>query len=107
AVGTQLFYDPATRRHEPSGDHPENPKRLDAVMETVRTLERQGRLGVATPRPASDAEILRVHTPEYLKLVRSEIAAGRRALSTGDTEISPGSLDRSEERRVGKGCRAW
>src|SRR6185295_2810588 len=31
-------------------------------------------------------------TPEYLKLVRSEIAAGRRALSTGDTEISQGSL---------------
>jgi acetoin utilization deacetylase AcuC-like enzyme len=93
AVGTQVFYDPATRRHEPSGDHPENPKRLDAVMETVRTLERQGKLGVATPRPASEDEILRVHTPEYLKLVRGEIAAGRRALSTGDTEISPGSLD--------------
>jgi acetoin utilization deacetylase AcuC-like enzyme len=93
AVGTQVFYDPATRRHEPSGDHPENPKRLDAVMEAARTLERQGRLGVATPRPASEDEILRVHSPEYLKLVRSEIAAGRRALSTGDTEISPGSLD--------------
>jgi acetoin utilization deacetylase AcuC-like enzyme len=93
AVGTRVFYDPATRRHEPSGDHPENPQRLDAVMEAARTLERQGRLGVATPRPASEDEILRVHSPEYLKLVRSEIAAGRRALSTGDTEISPGSLD--------------
>ncbi len=93
AVGTQVFYDPATRRHEPSGDHPENPKRLDAVMESVRTLERQGRVGVTTPRPASEDEILRVHSLEYLKLVRGEIAAGRRALSTGDTEISPGSLD--------------
>ena len=92
-AATQVFYDPATRRHEPSGDHPENPQRLDAVMEAARTLERQGRLGVATPRPASEDEILRVHSPEYLKLVRSEIAAGRRALSTGDTEISPGSLD--------------
>ena len=93
AVGTQVFYDPATRRHEPGGNHPENPTRLDAVMEAVRTLEGQGRLGVSAPRPASEDEILRVHSPEYLKLVRSEIAAGRRALSTGDTEISPGSLD--------------
>ena len=93
AVGTQVFYDPATRRHEPSANHPENPTRLDAVMEAVRTLEGQGRLGVSAPRPASEDEILRVHSPEYLKLVRSEIAAGRRALSTGDTEISPGSLD--------------
>ena len=90
--GTQVFYDPATLRHEPSGDHPENPKRLEAVMESVRALERQARLTVVAPRPATDDEILRVHTPQYLKLVRSEIEAGRRTLSTGDTEISSGSL---------------
>ena len=89
---THVFYDPATLRHQPSGDHPENPKRLDAAMESVRALERQRRLIVATPRPATDDEILRVHAPQYLKLVRSEIGAGRRTLSTSDTEISAGSL---------------
>jgi hypothetical protein len=62
--GTQVFYDPATLRHEPSSGHPENPKRLDAVMEAVRTLERQGRLSVAAPRPAAEDEILLVHTPQ-------------------------------------------
>jgi hypothetical protein len=36
---TQVFYDPATLRHEPGGDHPESPKRLVAVMDSVRTLE--------------------------------------------------------------------
>ncbi len=91
--GTQVFYDPATLRHEPSSGHPESPKRLDAVMEAVRTLERQGRLSVAAPRPAAEDEILLVHTPQYLKLVRSEIEAGRRTLSTGDTEVSTASLD--------------
>src|SRR5882672_1797645 len=90
--GTQVFYDPATLRHEPSSGHPENPKRLDAVMEAVRTLEQQGRLSVAAPRPATEDEILLVHTPQYLKLVRSETEAGRRTLSTGDTDISSGSL---------------
>ena len=89
---TQVFYDPAMLRHEPGGDHPESPKRLDAVMESVRALERQSRLTVAAPRPATEDEILRVHTPQYLKLVGAEIEAGRRTLSTGDTELSSGSL---------------
>jgi acetoin utilization deacetylase AcuC-like enzyme len=89
---TQVFFDPATLQHTPPADHPESPKRLDAVLETVRGLEKQGRVSLVTPRPATEDEILLVHTPQYLKLVRSEISAGRRTLSTGDTEISPGSL---------------
>jgi len=89
---THVFYDPATLRHEPGGDHPENPKRLDAVMQRVRALERQGRVTVSAPRAATEDEILRVHTADYLKLVRAEVGAGRRILSTGDTELSPGSL---------------
>jgi len=89
---TQVFYDPVMLRHEPQGDHPEHPKRLDAAMESVRALERLSRLTVVAPRPATEDEILRVHTPQYLKLVRAEIEAGRRTLSTGDTDISSGSL---------------
>jgi len=92
APTTHVFYDPATLRHEPAGDHPENPKRLDAVMQSVRALEGQGRVTVSAPRAATDDEILRVHTAEYLKLVRAEVAAGRRTLSTGDTDLSQGSL---------------
>ena len=90
--GAEVFYDPAMLRHEPPGDHPESPKRLDAVMGTVRALERQGTLALAAPRPATDEHVLLVHTPEYVKKVHTEIAAGRRTLSTGDTELSPGSL---------------
>ncbi|HEV8346323.1 MAG TPA: histone deacetylase [Vicinamibacterales bacterium] len=90
--GAQVFYDPAVLRHEPASDHPESPKRLDAVMGTVRSLERQGRLSVAAPRPATDEDVLLVHTSEYVKKVRAEIAAKRRTLSTGDTALSPGSL---------------
>ena len=92
SANLHVFYDPATLRHEPPSDHPESPKRLGAVMASVRTLERQGRLSVALPRPATDDDILLVHTSEYLKTVRAEVAAGRRTLSTGDTELSPGSL---------------
>jgi len=91
-ANVHVFYDPAMLRHEPSSDHPESPRRLDAVMTSVRTLERQGRLSVTAPRPATEDDILLAHTPDYLKTVRSEIAAGRRQLSTGDTELSPGSF---------------
>jgi len=92
SANVHVFSDPAMLRHEPPSDHPESPRRLDAVMTSVRALERQGRLSVATPQPATEDDILLVHTPDYLKTVRAEIAAGRRQLSTGDTELSSGSL---------------
>jgi acetoin utilization deacetylase AcuC-like enzyme len=92
SAAVEVFYDPAMLRHEPSVDHPESPKRIDAVMGAVRALEREGRLSVAAPRTATEDDILLVHTPAYVKTVRAEIAAGRRTLSTGDTELSAGSL---------------
>src|SRR5262245_55177956 len=89
----QVFTDPVMLRHEPPADHPESPKRLDAVMGTVRRLQREGQLSLISPRPATDDDLLLVHTPEYVKKVRAEIAAGRRTLSTGDTDLSAGSLN--------------
>jgi len=92
STNLHVFYDPAILRHEPSSDHPESARRVDAVMTSVRALERQGGLAVTAPRAATEDDILLVHAPEYLKIVRSEIATGRRQLSTGDTELSRGSL---------------
>jgi acetoin utilization deacetylase AcuC-like enzyme len=89
---TQVFYDPAMLRHEPPDDHPESPKRLDAVMGAVHQLERQGRISIITPQTATEDDLLLVHSPDYVEKVRTEIAAGRPALSTGDTDISAGSL---------------
>jgi acetoin utilization deacetylase AcuC-like enzyme len=91
----EVFYHSDTLRHEPSGAHPENAGRLGAVMDAVRALERQRRLVLVSPRPATEADVLRVHSKEYFSKVRTEIAAGRTLLSTGDTELSHGSLDAS------------
>ena len=88
---TQVFYDPATLNHEPGANHPERPQRMTAVLESVRALEKLGRVAVATPRPATEDEILAVHTLPYMRKVRAEIGAGQRTLSTGDTELSAGS----------------
>jgi acetoin utilization deacetylase AcuC-like enzyme len=90
---TQVFYDGATLGHQPSDGHPESAARITAVMTAVRELERAGRLSIHSPRRATDDDVLLVHSPNYLKNVRSEVAAGRRMLTTGDTEISRGSVD--------------
>jgi len=87
-----VYSDPVMLRHQPPADHPESPKRLETVMDTVRRLERDGTVAIATPRPATADDLLLVHTSEYVKTVRAEIDAGRRTLSTGDTELSAGSL---------------
>ncbi|HJZ75382.1 MAG TPA: histone deacetylase [Vicinamibacterales bacterium] len=91
-VKPHVYSDPVMLGHEPPADHPESPKRLETVMGAIRRLERDGALSVATPKPATDDDLLLVHTADYVKTVRAEIAAGRRTLSTGDTDLSPGSL---------------
>jgi acetoin utilization deacetylase AcuC-like enzyme len=61
---------------------------VDAV---IQGLERAGLLGqcqLIAPRPATDRELLRCHTPQYLQRVQEDILAGRDQLSTGDTAIS-------------------
>jgi acetoin utilization deacetylase AcuC-like enzyme len=90
--GTQVFYDRSVLLHQPPADHPESPQRLNAVLTKVRQLEQQGRLSVITPHAATEEEILLVHSTDYIKKVRAEIAAGRQTLSTGDTELSRDSL---------------
>jgi acetoin utilization deacetylase AcuC-like enzyme len=92
ASRTQVLFDPAMLAHQPSVGHPESPARATSIMDTIRALEQRGRLSVGSLRPATEDELLLVHTPGYVNQVRSDIAAGRRTLSTGDTELSSGSF---------------
>jgi len=90
--GAIVLHDGATVGHAPRPGHPESPRRLEAALNGVRPLADARRVSLAAPRPAIDAEVLRVHSPGYLATVRAEVAAGRTTLSTGDTDISAGSL---------------
>ena len=45
------------------------------------------------PRPATDEDILRCHTPDYLRIVNEDVTEGLHRLSTGDTAISARSLE--------------
>ena len=89
---TAFVYDPIYAKHFAGAGHPESPRRLEAIMETVNNTDFAGRLEVIEPRDASDAEILTVHTRAYLDQVRKDIASGRSMLSMGDTDVCDQSL---------------
>ena len=86
-----LFTDPRMLGHVPPARHPERPGRLSAV---TRHLERTGltkTCSVGTIRPATDEELLRVHSVGYLDaLVRAEREGGGQV--EADTWMSSGTL---------------
>jgi acetoin utilization deacetylase AcuC-like enzyme len=95
AAGTRtaLLIDPVFKQHDTGPGHPERPERYDVLM---RAFERAGLteslLHVGT-RPATEDEIALCHTRPYIQTVKHDIASGATELSTGDTTISPRSLE--------------
>jgi acetoin utilization deacetylase AcuC-like enzyme len=82
-----LVCDPAYRLHRTGDFHPERPARVDAVVQGLHLAGLLERCRLLAPRPASEAELLRVHSRTYLDQVHADVAAGRQELSTGDTAI--------------------
>jgi len=77
---------PRFAEHTTPPGHPERPDRAD-VFATVARTWREGGGEVVEPRVATDTELGRVHTPEYMAHVRS--TAGRAAMLDADTFTSP------------------
>jgi acetoin utilization deacetylase AcuC-like enzyme len=92
-MATALLLDRIYKQHLTGPGHPERPERYDAVM---AGLEREGLVRDAlriTPRPATEDEIAMCHTRDYIATVKRDIRRGLHELSTGDTAVSPRSLD--------------
>ena len=72
--------------------HPESPDRVEVVA--ARLAERGLLDELLAARDATDEELLRVHSPQYLELVKRETSDVHRAqyLSTGDVVIDEHSL---------------
>jgi acetoin utilization protein AcuC len=95
-----LIWDPSFFAYRFRPDHPFNPRRLElavSLMEACGLLSAP-ELRVVPPRPATDEELLRVHSPEYLAAVKrlgSQPRVGPRdgwewGLGTDDNPIFPG-----------------
>jgi acetoin utilization deacetylase AcuC-like enzyme len=82
------------RKHLEGRDHhPERPERYDAVMQGLETAGLTPKLLRVPSRAATDDELLLCHAPQYLEIVREDFASGMAHLTTGDTDITPNSME--------------
>lgn len=93
---TGLLFDDVYLLHlSGSVGHPEQPERLTAIRNALEKAGLFQTLYRIKPRAATEAELALAHSPSYLGLVRRELAGlyGLGELSTGDTLVSPNSLE--------------
>ncbi len=88
---TGLVLDDLFLRHRTGAGHPETPGRLEGVAAHFTEEGLVGQLAMLPLGSATDEDLARVHTADYLALVKREVAEGRRELSTGDTVVCPDS----------------
>ena len=97
--GTGLLFDEVYLGHLAGNTgHPERPERLIAIRDGLEKAGLLKSLYRIAPRRVTDQELTLVHKPSYVALVRRELSnlEGLRELSTGDTMVSPKSLQAAE-----------
>jgi acetoin utilization deacetylase AcuC-like enzyme len=77
--------------HDPPRNHPERPERLSTLLRHLARIGFTNTCPVGKVREATDEEILKVHTPRHLKLVKEFDAAGGGQIED-DTWMSHDSL---------------
>ncbi|HEU4882917.1 MAG TPA: acetoin utilization protein AcuC [Longimicrobium sp.] len=100
-VPCALVWDPAVTGYKFRPDHPFNPRRLELAVSLIEALGLvdDDLARTVAPRMATEAELLAVHSREYLDAVRrfsgggDSIGAMRWGLGTDDTPIFPGMHD--------------
>ena len=91
ALRVGLYDDPLFRKHDAGYGHPERPDRLEAVRRGIWQAGLEPQLQMLAPRPATSAELLRVHTAGHLANVAS--TEGRVHSFDPDTQAGPQSYE--------------
>ncbi|MBX3229317.1 MAG: histone deacetylase [Labilithrix sp.] len=86
-----LLSDPRFFQHRSAAYHPERPERLDAAQAAIERA-RDGGLVFApvAPRPATPAELARVHTPKFVEWLGG--LRGEEGYIDADTYLGPESI---------------
>ncbi|NYT61388.1 histone deacetylase family protein [Alcaligenaceae bacterium] len=84
---------PACRLHEMGDWHPECPQRLDAINDQLLASGVMPFLAQEQAPSATEADILRVHTPEYLAYLRDNSPATGYFAIDPDTLMNPHTLE--------------
>ncbi len=87
---TGLVFDEAFLRHRAPYDHPEHPGRLEAIWGRLESDALVARCERVPAREATDAELLRIHTPEHIAHIDRTAADGNVQLDP-DTYTCPDS----------------
>ena len=66
----QVYWDDSMTRYDFGPSHPMNPLRLDLLMRLARSLGVLDQVDLVPPIAAATAELLRVHTPEFVGAVQ-------------------------------------
>lgn len=85
-----VVWDDSLLGYDFGGHHPLHPVRLDLTMRLAGSLGILDGVDVLKPEPATDDDLLRVHTPEYLDAVRAAPTSDRdigHGLGTDDNPI--------------------
>jgi acetoin utilization deacetylase AcuC-like enzyme len=93
APTTGLVIAEAYVEHLTGEGHPEQPGRVTAIVERLQADGLLDKARTITPRTATDEEILRCHSADYLRIVNEDVTEGLHRLSTGDTPLSARSLE--------------
>lgn len=63
-----LYYNPITKEHQDyDEEHPESPLRIETIIQTLKNFNKFYGLNVKLGHEATIAELLTVHSPEYIK----------------------------------------
>jgi acetoin utilization deacetylase AcuC-like enzyme len=91
-MSISLIYDARYLRHN-TGAHPENYRRLEAILATLKNDEELWKKLLKTaPKPATDEDITRCHNSELIEELRVKCLIGISSMDS-DTTISKDSFD--------------
>jgi acetoin utilization deacetylase AcuC-like enzyme len=90
-VPTGLVTDERFRAHRASREHPERPERLVAIDRALEVFGLTARCRAVPARPATRAELERVHTPDYLDRLEQTVGGGGQGWLDPDTYFSDGT----------------
>lgn len=90
-VMVRFFSDPRMLDHRPPVGHPERPERLETVLRHLERTTVRAACPSGIVREATDEELLRIHSPEYLRSLESMAVEGGGRIEA-DTWLGPGSI---------------
>ncbi len=88
---TALVYSEEYKNHN-TGNHPENQKRLDVIVNSLKNEGIWDKIDVIKPSIASEDDILRVHTEKHVKYIKNLCESGGGYIDY-DTFASPQSYE--------------